>query len=108
MVAQIEILAKVKPEVHSVEEMCAAVASALGGSVTYDDDDDEGEIAGIVYFASDDRLWYAMSCTACFALIERARVSPGDAYSIWHEDWSPCGEGETKLEALRDAGMRLG
>lgn len=107
MFAQIERLAKVSSNTHSPEDMCHAVAAALGGSVGYDDDEGDGDVAGIVYFAPEMKLYYAMDATACLDLVERVHVSSKDAYSLWCSATSPCGEGATAAEAARDAGFRL-
>lgn len=99
-------LANVSTNTHGPESLCSAVAESLGGSVVYDEELD-GEVAGVLYFASETRTYYVVDATACLELVERVHASDEDAYSLWCASTMPCGEGPTSESALSAAGVVL-
>ena len=83
-------------------ELLAAATKLLPAARTAYDAD--GNPAGVIYFAAETRLWYAVGVADLAALVEGRSH---DWYSEWCADSAPVGEGGAADDAASDAGWRL-
>ena len=84
------------------EEIVAAVITHIGrdARIAYDD---EGDIAGITYYADETAQWYAADLDDCRCYIKTVRETHGvDSYSIWCSSTIPTGEADSREECLAE------
>lgn len=89
-------------ETALAEEIVAAVIAHMGrdARLAYDD---EGDVAGITYYADETAQWYGADLDDCRRYIRTVRETRGvDSYSIWCGSTSPTGEADTREECLAE------
>ena len=84
-----------------VEEIVAAAIPHLpSATMAYDED---GDLAGVVYFADETRRYYAADLDALRSLIEVVKDTHGhDSYSIWCSQTVPDAEGASEDDVMAE------